>query len=553
MNPTAHLPRILCTLLLLIVVSCSTAIEEVSLEENLEQQELKEKQLRAERIPSEQITQSATLTQLLEKSKVFEASTSSKTVYNPQWGFSVNTEEAMFTTFGDYHSYTFEIFRDNPNGLLENLVISLQRDGAYKSWLIAYDFDDEDYAKIARKEYIAGLGQRASITEIDIEAGIILSDLAANGNDPCKKKEISRATGWTIEIASADCGEGGSGSGGGWDSGGSGDGDWNGASDDPNYPGNNEGYNNDHGDTFGSGSGSGQSDGNGPACFDCNGVDYSTLIYGSAHFKLINRLGYGYLSEESQWFLNAQNKDATVSIVNYLNGNTSSTATQVVQWVMELQFLPDTPCGVGHDCVQSIQIMADGLRKFHGEDGRLMADYFDGLVNDFNSFTRNDLQEFYDLAKSVTDRFNNYMFSSISGAFIEGTAQVLAIVLFEVGGSAVIKLLQKIPLGWVYRGLRLNSIVKQVGVLGKQGFNNSTREVVTNSPITKAKELFNSLTKHAISKSTKADGAIVADMGNGNFITFRPITASQSNTPATISLNFKNIWSKPRDVKFLYP
>ena len=70
-------------------------------------------------------------------------------------------------------------------------------------------------------------------------------------------------------------------------------------------------------------------------------------------------------------------------------------------------------------------------------------------------------------------------------------------------------------------------------------------------PSLKVKELFNSLTKHAISISNLPNGVIKANMGNGNFITYRPISASLSNTPPTISLNFKNIWSKPRQVKFL--
>ena len=317
MNPTLQLPRILFAFLLLIVVSCSTTTEEVSLEENLEQQELKEKQLQAERIASERITQNTSLTHLLEKSKVFEGTTSSKTVYNPQWGFSVNTEEAMFTTFGDYHSYTFEIFRDSPNGLLENLVISLQRDGSYKSWLIAYNFDDEDYAKIARNEYIAGLEKRASITEIDIEAGIIISDLAANENDPCKKKEVSRATGWTIEIA-ADC-EDGTSSGNGNDN--PINTDPNGAQGDPNYPGNSTGGDQDNsnqGDGQGGGGSSGNGD-SGPACFDCNGIDFSTLITAEDIHQLNIDLGFSYASSNAFWLRSFENKNTASQLINYLN------------------------------------------------------------------------------------------------------------------------------------------------------------------------------------------------------------------------------------------
>ena len=165
------------------------------------------------------------------------------------------------------------------------------------------------------------------------------------------------------------------------------------------------------------------------------------------------------------------------------------------KWILSVGKNSGTPCGIGHDCVKSISTMAEGLRKFHGEEGALMANYFDSLTADFNSFSLADLQEFYDLAKAVTDRYNEYMFSAVTGAFAQGTAQILGVILFEIGGNAAIQLLQKIPIGWVFRGLRLNNMVKNVGLLGKQGFNNTIREVITSSPVTKARTLFNSLTK----------------------------------------------------------
>lgn len=87
------------------------------------------------------------------------------------------------------------------------------------------------------------------------------------------------------------------------------------------------------------------------------------------------------------------------------------------------------------------------------------------------------------------------------------------------------------------------------------GTSNTIRIVKTNAPISKSKELFNTLTKNAISKITEANGAIKANMGNGNFITYRPVTASTGNFPATISLDFKavDIWSQVRNVKFIRP
>ncbi len=64
------------------------------------------------------------------------------------------------------------------------------------------------------------------------------------------------------------------------------------------------------------------------------------------------------------------------------------------------------------------------------------------------------------------------------------------------------------------------------------------------------------MTKHKIGNLIpEVNGALKANMGNGNYITYRPITASQSGFPATISLNFKaaGVWTKVRDVKFIAP
>ena len=51
--------------------------------------------------------------------------------------------------------------------------------------------------------------------------------------------------------------------------------------------------------------------------------------------------------------------------------------------------------------------------------------------------------------------------------------------------------------------------------------------------------MFTTLTKNAISTATNAEGTIVANMGNGNYIIFR--TVASSNSPgviATIEFNF---------------
>jgi len=88
-------------------------------------------------------------------------------------------------------------------------------------------------------------------------------------------------------------------------------------------------------------------------------------------------------------------------------------------------------------------------------------------------------------------------------------------------------------------------------LLGERGAaGNHIRIVTTSTPIAKSKELFNTLTKHAISKITQTNGTIVANMGNGNKIIYR--TSSSSGFPATIDLDFKaaGIWTKTGSIKF---
>ncbi|WP_298364849.1 hypothetical protein [uncultured Lutibacter sp.] len=59
------------------------------------------------------------------------------------------------------------------------------------------------------------------------------------------------------------------------------------------------------------------------------------------------------------------------------------------------------------------------------------------------------------------------------------------------------------------------------------------------------------LNKNAISPpTTNAQGTIVANMGNGNYITYRPLSASSSGFDASINFNFRQIWANDRVLKF---
>ena len=84
--------------------------------------------------------------------------------------------------------------------------------------------------------------------------------------------------------------------------------------------------------------------------------------------------------------------------------------------------------------------------------------------------------------------------------------------------------------------------------LGTQGTQAHVRIVKVTNPLGMARGLFNALTKNAISKTTQSNGTIIANMGNGNYITFR--TVSQSGFPATIDLNFPNLFAVKQVIKF---
>jgi hypothetical protein len=62
------------------------------------------------------------------KKKVQSKNTHSKSVYSSEYDFTVNTDFGKYLESKDrkYHSYTFPVTRKIDNGLLENLLVTLQ-------------------------------------------------------------------------------------------------------------------------------------------------------------------------------------------------------------------------------------------------------------------------------------------------------------------------------------------------------------------------------------------------------------------------------------------
>lgn len=91
-----------------------------------------------------------------------------KTVYSEELNFYINTDRATYieNLEGNYHSYTFPIYRDTDNGLLENLLLSLQQDGTYKAFIVSYDLTEQEKEDLDNGLYI-DLEDRSTYTLID--------------------------------------------------------------------------------------------------------------------------------------------------------------------------------------------------------------------------------------------------------------------------------------------------------------------------------------------------------------------------------------------------
>ncbi len=161
--------------------------------------------------------------------------------------------------------------------------------------------------------------------------------------------------------------------------------------------------------------------------------------------NVLSSINYSLSNSQLTW-LNI-NYDVSYKIMQFLlNKGLTTNNKELAAWAIEQFMSQEIPCGnIGADCIKSIKEMALGLRKFHGSEGKLMADYLESLIADYSSFNKNDLTIFHDTAKKITIEFNNYMFASIVYGFAKGVQPIVEIALFEVGASVAIKLLSKLP------------------------------------------------------------------------------------------------------------
>ena len=115
-------------------------------------------------------------TQLIQKLEKFSKSkkkenlndTQNKDVYSSEYDFTINTDFINYVESKDqkYHSYTFLIERDIDNGLLENLLVNLKKDGNYECFLISYNINQQEKLKLHHDEEV-NLNNKVDIIKIN--------------------------------------------------------------------------------------------------------------------------------------------------------------------------------------------------------------------------------------------------------------------------------------------------------------------------------------------------------------------------------------------------
>ncbi len=77
----------------------------------------------------------------------------SRDIHNEEYEFSFNTDYIKYIEYGDYHSYSFPLTRDElENDNLENLFLSLNNDGEYDAFIVKYDFTSGELIDLTEEE-----------------------------------------------------------------------------------------------------------------------------------------------------------------------------------------------------------------------------------------------------------------------------------------------------------------------------------------------------------------------------------------------------------------
>jgi len=486
-------------------------------------------------ISKDKVQQNANLMYELEVIKLKKSELKLKNDDDALYDFEIDLSKVSYIENGDWHSYTFPIKRNiQTDYSFENLLLSENKDGGYDGVIIKYESSEERIYPFTNDTDINSLSM--SYTPIDVDYEDLFSKcgqvcverwewtIIDNGDegelvgDPFQDPPTY---GWVL--VSRDCT-------------GSSCGGNDGESDAP-YTTDNGG---NEGIEGGGGGGPGRTTTTSPTTGTLPGP---TWIEDSLNIDLTTR----------QLDFLADHPNVYGKIRDFLDRNNHS--QQAEDWVNSaINILSSREVNSNDllDYKRAILNMTNHLKQWGNPEDEFLAVYIESIIPDFNSMTLGDVQDIYKLLRRQIQELTLKYAEAIIVPFAEAAYPFVIYALTEATLGAALPLLSRIPLSMVIRGVRLNKMVKQVGLLGARSTtSNSIRIVTTSNPVAKAESLFTTLTKNAISKTTQSNGSIVANMGNGNFITYRPITASASNFEATISLNFPNIWTSVRNIKFV--
>ncbi|GAA3792578.1 hypothetical protein GCM10022271_26140 [Corallibacter vietnamensis] len=137
----------------LLIISCQKNDDIITTEQHLEKTSLQIKIIKNKEI----FSNNKLFSKLHEFSTIKNTENSqNKTVYNAVYDFYIDTDIANYIETDANHSYTFPIYRNTSSNLIENLLLSLQEDGTYKAYLIAYHFSEEQKNQVNNLQNIVG-------------------------------------------------------------------------------------------------------------------------------------------------------------------------------------------------------------------------------------------------------------------------------------------------------------------------------------------------------------------------------------------------------------
>jgi len=248
-----------------------------------------------------------------------------------------------------------------------------------------------------------------------------------------------------------------------------------------------------------------------------------------------------------QNYINAFNGSSTafaecIAILNILNTNeTVETKQQQVQDYLQT----NTPLVTNvqlPDYKTEIQRMTSWMRVWGNPEYVPFADYIDSIINDpnFNSFPLGDVIDLYNITRNQYLYIKGMYFFAVVVPIAEAAYPFIVYAVIDASLGVALPLLSKIPLAWVTRGEKLEAMLIHTSTMGIEGTSPHIR-IIESSSI-QAEALFTTLTKDRISISYPSSGVRVANMGNGNYITYRNATASGSGFSATLEYNYVSLF-----------